>query len=539
MRSNFFSSVFLVAVIGAAMVLAGCTKFAPGEWFFDDAEGGESASATAATGESGDALKNEPPQPYEPSARCAKCHGTIYGQWKDSMHANALRGPVMIAQTALDMKHTLQKESLEEQKLCVNCHGPIASLSPTAGSVLPFAGGEPANEGVSCVACHSLNGKTTPGSGGSREEFGAKVQQGRKYYGPIANPAANSFHVSETSDTFKDTDSLCASCHQVGLDRDKDKKLTKGKDLVLQTTFDEYLEYRKGGGTETCVDCHMRVSTTSQSVAELAQGSTPSPPRALHDHSFVGVDFPLDLPQDPQAAKRRDLLATAATMKVTTDSPPGSPVLSFSVAITNTTGHGLPTGFAFARQMWLEIKATGAGGTLLFSSGVLAKNADDLCDGSVLNDVLAPFLQGCIQRRDDSLVNIQLKLVDKISVAEDSKVDSRGEPTLIAAPGAVETVLQFVEGGPVGRKRVLGNESLAPLDPFETRVFRYTVPLVDAANAGVAGSGTLDVRLLFRSLPPYFLRAMDSLNAGTGGAPLGSYADKLAPIEMKTARVSF
>ena len=77
--------------------------------------------------------------------------------------------------------------------------------------------------------------------------------------------------------------------------------------------------------------------------------------RKLHDHSFVGVDYPLDTVKvrDPQKPKRAQLLASAATLDL--EARIEGDNLLVRATIHNQSGHNLPTGFAFARQMWIEL----------------------------------------------------------------------------------------------------------------------------------------------------------------------------------------
>ena len=87
----------------------------------------------------------------------------------------------------------------------------------------------------------------------------------------------------------------------------------------------------------------------------------------------------------------------------------------FDVFVANTgTGHNIPSGFAFARQMWVEITATdGGGNTVVHSRASWPTRPTILCDGDSLFEFGNPmkrFFQGCPQV-DDELVTFQQKLV--------------------------------------------------------------------------------------------------------------------------------
>ena len=80
------------------------------------------------------------------------------------------------------------------------------------------------------------------------------------------------------------------------------------------------------------------------------------PARQVHDHGFVGVDYPLDTvaKRDPQKGKRAALLASAAQFSVDGVKVDGAN-LTLKFGIENRTGHKLTTGLAFARERWIEV----------------------------------------------------------------------------------------------------------------------------------------------------------------------------------------
>jgi len=188
--------------------------------------------------------------------------------------------------------------------------------------------------------------------------------------------------------------------------------------------------------------------------------------------------------------------------------------LGFVAKVTNSgVGHYLPGGFAFVRQMWLEVSVEDAAGTLLVSSGRLDGPTDDLCDASIMDDTdnqMRAFVQGC-KVSDPLLVNLQQQLVDVVEVERDASgnalLDERNQFKLIRAERGREVALQFLDGGPVARVRPFDRKPMPPLAPREIRGFSYRFALGIANSANVTG-GKLKLRLLFRALPPYFVRAL-------------------------------
>jgi hypothetical protein len=478
---------------------------------------------------------------YQPSTKCADCHKAIYDSWKDSMHAHALTSPLTIVQNNLDMKHTLTGlPSPDPRHMCINCHGP-AVAAQIDGETLPLHSDRQL-EGIECVSCHQLEEAVVPGGAALQRVYNVRLARGDVYFGPLKGPVGNAFHKSDMPDLWKEPERLCGTCHDVNYDKNGDGQIHKAVDLVLQTTFDEWNIYKQGGGKSTCISCHMPVVKGVTSVAEAA--SVPfdrdygGPAREVHDHGFVGVDYPLDTvkKRDPQKPKRAALLASAAGFDVEQSTQGNNLVLKFT--ITNTTGHNLPTGFAFARQMWIELVVQ-EGGRTVFSSGLLQKPGDDLCDDGTFGEAANPlrgFVRGCTAV-DTSLVNLQLKLVDKIAALADSSgqpvKDQDGELVLIQEKAGKETYLQFLTAGGVARTRPIDKANLAPIRVNESKSFTYKIPIERGR------SGTFTARLLFRNLPPYWVRAMAAEQLPGEKLRLDPLVDNIETVEMARKTGSF
>jgi hypothetical protein len=360
------------------------------------------------------------------------------------MHARALTSPPVIEQTNRVATGPFKDT---DPRFCVRCHGPNAAKGSTQAT-LPL----PSHEGISCATCHQFDGDTSPGSAGVEGAFDQGLKGPGTVYGPFDDPAPTSAHATSKGRVYFNANNLCASCHDV-----------HAGDLKLQTTFSEWLEYKAAGGQGTCISCHMPVRK------DVTRAATAGPPRAVHDHSFVGVDAPHDLASDPTSGARKDLLYSAASMRLTNVTDAG-----FDVEIINdNTGHNLPSGFAFARQMWIEAIVTDASGTEIFASGKIARDSDDLCDATELSR----FQRGCAAI-DRQLVSFQQRLLD--------------------ASGA-ETVLQDPRGKVVPRQRAIDGVPVTTIPAGQSRTFRYQV----------TGGARVRVRLLFRAYAPYFLRALD------------------------------
>jgi hypothetical protein len=222
----------------------------------------------------------------------------------------------------------------------------------------------------------------------------------------------------------------------------------------------------------------------------------------------VGVDYPLDVAptDDPARDTRHALLSRAAEFKLRNVGISAG-VLKLEVSIKNVgAGHNLPSGFAFARQMWVELAVEDGRGKPVFLSGVVGDASDDLCDAATLDEGNGPIRRhvvGC-GRPDLQLVNFQRRLVDKATVAKDAQGNvsrnERGEAVGVAADDANESSIQRLAGGAVLRRRPSDEQLMNAIEPGQTRRFVYDVPLENPAGA------VARARLLFSNLPPYFLR---------------------------------
>lgn len=488
-----------------------------------------------------------PPDPTATAKQCGVCHTAIYQQWQQSMHAHGLTSPVVIAQTNQDVARTFAgTTNPDPYKFCINCHAPNVAAAVTTAT-LPVPPSTQYTDGVSCTTCHQFDGNPQKGSGAFATDYqGDGYQTGflpaKTYVGELDSPVVSSFHTTNSTgkDFVPNPNKLCANCHEVWIDYDHDGVVEKGIDLALQTTWDEYTEYKTLGGTETCVSCHMAVVPGLTRAADGAQipgqQATVAPPRQIHDHSFPGVDFALDTPSQQQAteAARTALLQKAAYFQIDrrTVGFDNDGNLAFNVFIANTgTGHDLPSGFAFARQMWIEITVTDSSQNVLFTSGVLQNPTDDLCDGDSLFEFGNPmirFFQGC-RDVDDELVTFQQKLVDLAGFQVDGSDPFDPAGLTKAVQIGNETWLQYLHGGVVARQRTFDGTLVANLKPFQQEEFQYATP-VNGSTSGLH----IQARLLWRQLPPYFMRALAQDQPSTEVPQLAPLIGNLETVVMAT-----
>lgn len=102
-----------------------------------------------------------PAEKFISSTRCAQCHTDAHAQWRQSAHGNAFREPFY----QKNVKDLISQRGIEFTRHCESCHNPAALFSGalTKGSKVkrPFD-----EDGVSCIACHSIQSTENRGIGG-------------------------------------------------------------------------------------------------------------------------------------------------------------------------------------------------------------------------------------------------------------------------------------------------------------------------------------------------------------------------------------
>ena len=374
---------------------------------------------------------------------CAGCHPNHYDEWQTSMHAYAFEDPVFQKLNNLAQ----QRSNNTVDQFCLKCHAPIASaLGDLPPGFDPAQTGFNTRRGIHCDVCHVAN--EVPRGLSIKNWHLDRVRRGT-----IPNPQANTFHQSDFRPDMSFSN-FCATCHDI--------EAPDGTFFLEMTNTEWDNSVFAGMGIE-CQNCHM---PAYQGTA--AEGG---PQRTVHRHTFVGVDYPLiDFPgKDQMINDVRSLLENSVSLQVeapttvTIDS-----TLEIAVQIKNIlTGHNVPSGSTFERQMWIEliVRDVASGDTLL-ETGTLDP------DGDLRDHHSEHVTAGSVPR--DSLLVLY-----------------RGIPR--NANG--DELAFFWEADQVEFRTIPAFES-------RTTTFELMTP---------AQSSTLqlDVRIRFRAFPPYFLKEID------------------------------
>jgi Cytochrome c554 and c-prime len=405
----------------------------------------------ALTGCGGDSTSPPPDGPpfqlsdFASPGTCQGCHPTHYAEWSASMHAYSFKDPLFFSGHFAEQERT----GGELGQFCIGCHSPIGTLTGTTpdGRFDPQSMPEIVQHGISCDICHSITAST---GGATEKGVPLHLSPGNVKYGPLpSRDNGPGVHRSEQNLQLYTNSNHCRACHNLTV-----------RGIPMERTFDEWEEsIYASRGDGHCQNCHMPAYTGQAAVGG------PIHELGVHRHWFTGVDIAFTDFPDTSASRQRvaDLLRDSASLGVTAPAvaAPGE-TLDVTVTITNDrTGHSLPSGTSFSRQMWVSITAF-SGPDTLYRSGHLDANGD-------LRD-------------------------------EHSEIDPGGDPDLFHF-GA-----KLLGGDDVTVFSATGiEENLIPATRSRTKRFEVPVPMNQPSGF------TLEVRLLFRPFPPYKARAEGEL----------------------------
>ena len=392
---------------------------------------------------------------FQSADNCVACHNglttgsgedvSIGFAWRASMMANSSRDPYWQAAVRREtIDHPAAAARIEDE--CATCHMPMARARAKAagreGEVfahLPIGArsaldDELAADGVSCTVCHQIarDGLGTPASftgnfaianpaSGPRSMLGPfDVDRGRTALMRSASGVTpgEARHIQESE--------LCATCHTLFTTALGPNGEATGS-LPEQVP---YLEWRNSAfrGRQSCQACHMPVVDHPTPIASVVG----EPRDGLSRHTFLGGNFfvlrMLNLNRDTlgvaalpseldrtAAATVRQLQSTTASVSIGDVTLRGGRI-RFEVAVSNRTGHKLPTGYP-SRRVWLHATVRDGEGRAVFESGAV--------DGR-------GAIAGNDQDQDPLRVEPHYDRIDaagQVQIYESVMADSSGAPT--------------------------------------------------------------------------------------------------------------
>ncbi len=145
------------------------------------------------------------------AAQCGSCHATIYAEWKESWHGQAMTDP-----------HFLRLSDGLKQEECIRCHAPVP-LREMDNWETPIARSERREDAVSCLSCHQSGGNVAGPHG-----FPGPCR-------PVKDPAQ------------QDVTKVCFACHNQH----------KTGDEWLAGPYASDAAAPRRVEAKSCLDCHM------------------------------------------------------------------------------------------------------------------------------------------------------------------------------------------------------------------------------------------------------------------------------------------
>ncbi len=336
------------------------------------------------------------PQLLAGSAGCGTsgCHSEIVAEWEPSAHRYASMDFVF-----QEVQTNMAKElAPEATRYCAGCHDPIALFSgaKNVGNVTLSAEG--ADEGVSCLVCHTTVQTDVRGNA----DYSIRTDERYIFEfdeGPFAKMVSDFLirayphqHIAAYARPLYKTAEACGACHKQFID----EELNEAGWVQGQNQYDSWRKSRwhQEGDVEntlSCRECHMPLVDSSDPAAGDRHDPNRSPGDGKHrSHRFLAANQFVPRFHDlPGAEEHCDLTVkwlrgeydipeiadrwtggpvVRLDLKVPERVRPGEQVKVQTVLTNNKTGHDFPTGPLDMIEAWVEINVTDADGQTVFSS---------------------------------------------------------------------------------------------------------------------------------------------------------------------------
>jgi hypothetical protein len=331
------------------------------------------------------------------SASCgtAGCHQQILEEWKPSAHRYSAMDTIFQGiQTVM-----AKQNGPESTRYCGGCHDPISLFSGTKNIFVEnLTGLEGYNEGVSCLACHSIQKTDIQGNANFT------VVQPKPYLWQwstrgVARVARDFLmraypaeHLKLSKRMYKAPE-YCAACHKQFIDQE----VNRVGWVQLQNQYDNWKASHwnhKGDPVRTveCRECHMPLVDSHDPASGDSADYNRNPRDGKHrSHRFLaannmmpkmlhleGADRQVQLTEQWLQGKIpipeiRQKWAEGPVVRMRVETPPdvspGDRIPIRVVLTSNKVGHDFPTGPLDLIQSWVEISVTDEAGNVIFASG--------------------------------------------------------------------------------------------------------------------------------------------------------------------------
>ena len=331
---------------------------------------------------------------FIPSSRCGECHTDVHTQWRQSAHGNAFREPFY----QKNVKDIIKQKDIAYTRHCESCHNPAALFTGVLTDHPAFKSRPFDDDGVSCIACHSIQSVNLRGIGGYTMGQPALLQKadGTKIIEATNQDILNNVpdHKRAMMRDLLKKPEFCAACHKSQVPKElNDYKFLRAfmvGDELQQSSFSKesphpYYVRNK----ETCNSCHMQrvpapqfdVSAKNGTITghRWAASNTAIPAvygykdqldavaKFLQDDK-MGVDI-FAIHRQKGDSRKEKLIAPANHDDFKVDE---GDTLTADVVVTNKNiGHGFPPELRDFYEAYIEFSVLDSTGKTLFKSGYI------------------------------------------------------------------------------------------------------------------------------------------------------------------------
>lgn len=335
-----------------------------------------------------------PAEKFVSSERCLTCHTDIHPQWRQSAHANAFREPFY----QKNVKDLIEQRNIAFTRHCESCHNP-AALFTGALTDKPRMKERPFDDdGVSCIACHSIQSVDGRGIGGYIMGDPALLvkENGERPANPTDEEILSDIpsHKRALMNDVIRTSQFCAACHKSQVPKElNDYKFLRafavGDELQMSSFSKESPHPFYVRDKESCTSCHMqRVEAKFSDIAakngtiashRVAAANTAIPAFYGYKEQLqavetflkddkLGIDI-FALRRQPKSGGTEEFVAPVnrQNFKIA-----AGDTITADVVVTNKNiGHSFPPELRDFYEAYVEFTVTDNAGKALYKSGFI------------------------------------------------------------------------------------------------------------------------------------------------------------------------
>lgn len=331
------------------------------------------------------------------------CHTQIYEEWLPSAH----RYSSMDDMFQRTQEFMAIETSPEHTRYCAGCHDPISLFSGAKNSGNITLSSLGADEGISCLVCHSIAQTDVQGNGDftiaapTRYVYEQHAGKLAKFVSDFLIRTYPRHHITSYSRPLYKTAEFCGACHKQYLDKEVNTDIGKVQGQNQYDSWKNSRWYHEGDPTKTinCRECHMPLSDSDDPArGDVTDYNRTAADKKHRNHRTLGGNQ--YIPQSMQLEGHEVHVAltekwlrgeidipeiahkwtSGPVVRLSIDAPPnatpGEPI-SIQVRLTNNkTGHDFPTGPLDMIESWIELIVTDADGKKIYHTGAADESGE-------------------------------------------------------------------------------------------------------------------------------------------------------------------